>query len=122
MQARKDEDDEADISVVTLEKKTSLVPREWQRLSSRMMITIDIQLEPGHIEIPLRVYFNPAVSAHSLLPICTRREQARANAKTSSSPVNMEVAPTTSFDRPWSIARMISAILTYTERDLQGHP
>ena len=46
------------------------------------------------------LYRIPAVSAHSLLPICTRREQQRAKAKTSSSPVNMEVALTTSVDKP----------------------
>ena len=50
-------------------------------------------------------YRIPAVSAHSLLPICTRREQQRANAKTSSSPVNIELALTTSFERPYRMIR-----------------
>jgi hypothetical protein len=50
----------------------------------------------------------PAVSAHSLLPISTRREQQRAKAKTSSSPVNMELALTTSLERPYYEGRVSS--------------
>jgi len=46
-------------------------------------------------------HFVQAISAHSLLPISTRREQARANAKTSSSPVNIELPPTMSVDSPY---------------------
>jgi hypothetical protein len=46
-------------------------------------------------------YRCPAVSAHSLLPICTNREHALANANTSSSPVNIELLPTVSVDNPY---------------------
>lgn len=48
-----------------------------------------------------------AVSAHSLLPMCTRREQARANANISSSPVNIALEPTTSGDRPCTETQMM---------------
>ena len=48
----------------------------------------------------VRAQKRPAVSAHSLLPICTSREQALANANTSSSPVNMELVPTMSLESP----------------------
>ena len=52
----------------------------------------------------------PAVSAHSLLPIWTSREQHRANANSSSSPVNMELAPTRSLGKPWHQKRLFSLI------------
>lgn len=39
-------------------------------------------------------YSLPALSAHSLVPICTNLEHALANAKTSSSPENNELVPT----------------------------
>ena len=42
----------------------------------------------------------PEVSAHSLLPICTRREQHRANAKISSSPLKSEERPMSSRESP----------------------
>ena len=35
----------------------------------------------------------PACAAHSFVPICTNREHALANAKTSSSPEKMDVCP-----------------------------
>ena len=43
----------------------------------------------------------PEVSAHSLLPICTNREQQRAKAKISSSPLNMELVPMTDSESPY---------------------
>lgn len=45
-------------------------------------------------------YLIPACSIHSALPIWTNREQHRANANSSSSPLNMDAAPTTSAGRP----------------------
>ena len=45
-------------------------------------------------------YLIPACSIHSALPIWTNREQHRANANNSSSPLNMDAAPTTSAGRP----------------------
>jgi hypothetical protein len=47
-------------------------------------------------------YIEPELSAHCLLPISTRREQHRANANISSSPVNIDEAPTTSAGNPWT--------------------
>lgn len=44
----------------------------------------------------------PAVSAHSLLPICTNREQHRANANNSSSPLKMELEMIMSPGRPYN--------------------
>jgi len=46
-------------------------------------------------------YDIPAVSAHSLEPICTNREHALANANTSSSPEKIELLPMISFDKPY---------------------
>ena len=76
-----------------------------------------------------RCHRAPAVSAHSLLPICTSREQHRANANTSSSPVNIELAPTISADKPCRISNALARLLKHTfgqnvrqERDVQGHP
>ena len=55
-------------------------------------------------------YEAPAVSAHSLLPICTNREQHRAKANSSSSPLKMELEMTMSPGRPYSIGQTKSSV------------
>lgn len=68
------------------------------RYKSQLLPLHNIEcLRTGNLDF----YGCPAVSAHSLLPICTNREHALANANTSSSPVNIELLPTTSVDKPY---------------------
>lgn len=67
----------------------------------------------ARVQASIRVasrYEAPAVSAHSLLPICTNREQHRAKANNSSSPLKMELEMTISPGRPYSAFKMVSPV------------
>ena len=59
-------------------------------------------------------------SAHCIVPISTRREHARAKAKISSSPVNIELELTTPVERPYTNFNHNHTRVNWN--GLQGHP
>lgn len=86
------------------------------------------RMQALHSPQNLHCHRTPAVSAHSLLPIWTNLEQQRANAKSSSSPVNIELAPTVSLDKPcdrnarYSVSELYRGVSLTTHQIIHDTP